>query len=420
MKTRAKVNLKQWLAVMIIALCMPLHGAYADLVIPDISGVVGIEGSDGDLLPAANVTIDLSLAVTGSWDSAGTGNGVYDPAKWAVVFKYNSINIPAGKTVTFSNHPSGAPVVWLVTGSVIIDGTVNLNGQNYTTNLYIPTKPGPGGFAGGKGLTGTPGFAGGGFGPGGANATNYTSASYASLGAGAAAGVLYGNQRIIPLIGGSGGGGEADYNRSGGAGGGALLIVASQNIAINGLIQALGGTGRTYFSDQVGGGSSGAIRLVADSIAGDGRLEAYARNGGAGRIRLETLSFSGLMNINPISPVNVPDEPLALWPTAAAPSLKVISIGAHDVPADPNGSPHTGELDFQMDNESISNIILEANNVPSDASVKVRIVPVNGNPVTETAIFNSGTDAVSTWVVSDVSLPVGPFVIQAHSINPTP
>jgi hypothetical protein len=89
----------------------------ADLVIPS-------DGSDGVFNPTANVEIALSQAVPGAWNSsnsANPGKGVYDSAKWAVVFKYASIDIPVGVTITFKNHPTHAPVVWLVQGSVTIN-----------------------------------------------------------------------------------------------------------------------------------------------------------------------------------------------------------------------------------------------------------------------------------------------------------
>ena len=93
--------------------------AHAQLSIPS-------DGSDGAFNPTTNVEIDLGLATTALWNSPGSGNGVYDTEKWAVVFKYSSVNIPAGVTVTFKNHPSYAPVVWLVQGNVTIAGELNL------------------------------------------------------------------------------------------------------------------------------------------------------------------------------------------------------------------------------------------------------------------------------------------------------
>jgi len=92
------------------------------------------DGSDGVLNITANTEIDLSQAVTGTWsdnNSANAGKGIYDPVKWAVVFKYSNVNIAAGATVTFKNHPSRAPVVWLVSDDATIDGEINLDGQTF-------------------------------------------------------------------------------------------------------------------------------------------------------------------------------------------------------------------------------------------------------------------------------------------------
>jgi len=121
--------------------------------------VPGANGSDGALNITTDTVIDLSQAVTGVWDAdntANAGKGVYDPDKWAVVFKYSSVTVAATKTVTFINHPSRAPVVWLVNGNVTINGTVSLNGANGANNnpsLMVPNlaEGGPGGFRGGSG-----------------------------------------------------------------------------------------------------------------------------------------------------------------------------------------------------------------------------------------------------------------------------
>jgi len=107
--------------------------------------------------------------VTGSWDannSANAGKGIYDAAKWAVVFKYTSVTIDAGATLTFTNHASRAPVVWLVSGNVTIAGNVRLNGASAVASPGL-AEPGPGGFRGGMSYF-TPGVAGSaGLGPGG-------------------------------------------------------------------------------------------------------------------------------------------------------------------------------------------------------------------------------------------------------------
>lgn len=128
-------------------------------------------GSDASLAPSgATYVVDLGEASTGDWEDAPAtpGKGVYDPERWAVVFKYSSINIPAGTTVTFRNHPSRAPVVWLVDGDATVAGTVNLDGSDGDTDLsrFQFSEPGPGGFRGGEtamaGLSHSSGF-----GPGG-------------------------------------------------------------------------------------------------------------------------------------------------------------------------------------------------------------------------------------------------------------
>ncbi len=417
MKTRAQHNRRRWLMAM--AVCLPLQMAQAELTIPGISGVAGVAGSDGNFAPTADVTLDLSLAKTAAWDAVSSGNGVYDPGKWAVVYKFNSVTIPNGKTLTFKNHPSGAPVVWLVTGDVIINGTIQLSGENANSQLR-PTIPGPGGFAGGNGVYQN--LASGGFGPGGGEGNTSDSASHASIGSGDSPGIIYGNSRILPLIGGSGGSGKQDIRvgiESGGAGGGAILIVCTKSLTINGKVYAQGGNNQDHYYGPSGGGSGGSVRLIAESLTGAGLIESTGRGGGGnGRIRMETLNFTGNVLTFPSVPVLTPDDPLVLWPPAAAPSIRVVSVGAKNAPTDPRGSPQTAEIDFQLDNETSSNIVLEAKNVQSDASVKVRIVPVYGLPITQTATFSNGTTALSTWVVNNVNLPEGAFVVQAHAVNP--
>ena len=164
-----------------------------------VLGLINVpsDGSDGAFNPVANVEVDLSQTVTGTWNQAGTGTGVYDAGKWAVVFKYSSVNIPAGVIVTFKNHPSRAPVVWLVQGNVTIAGAVSLDGQDCIGGdpqglARKLAESGPGGFRGGAApcvsLPGGPGL-----GPGGGS------------GNGATGSFGYGNAGLLPIIGGSGG-----------------------------------------------------------------------------------------------------------------------------------------------------------------------------------------------------------------------
>src|SRR2546426_2846781 len=219
------------------------------------------DGSDGYLNVDSNRTLDLSLSRSdrayAPQPDSSSGNGVYDARRWAVVFKYDSVRISG--TLGFKNHPSGAPVVWLVKGDVHIDGGIGLSGQG-DQGVVIST-PGPGGFGGGRGYQSptTPGS--GGLGPGGGV---YDPAQYGQGGSyGTSNGgspTTYGNNKILPLIGGSGGAGRQDAANGGGAGGGAILIVTDGTIFLNGSIVADGGSG----SGWGGSGSGGAIRLVAN------------------------------------------------------------------------------------------------------------------------------------------------------------
>ncbi len=130
-------SLSTWKAAAVLAalvLFVPV-AASGQLTIPS-------DGSDGAFNPTANTTVDLSQAITGTWNQPGTGAGVYDPSKWAVVFKYSEVNIPSGVTVSFTNHPSGAPVVWLVQNNVTVAGSVNLNGENASPHQGIPSRAG--------------------------------------------------------------------------------------------------------------------------------------------------------------------------------------------------------------------------------------------------------------------------------------
>ena len=105
---------------------------------------VGSDGSDGAFAPVASIQIDLSAADT------GPGTGHYDPDRWAVIFNYTSVDIPNGVIVSFANHPSGAPVVWLVGGDANIAGAVSLDGENQTAGAARPAIAGPGGSGAGE------------------------------------------------------------------------------------------------------------------------------------------------------------------------------------------------------------------------------------------------------------------------------
>ncbi len=401
------------LLLSVAILCVASGVGLADIVVP------GADGSDGAFNPSSNPTVvDLSQAVTAAWDtpSPDPGKGVYDPEKWAVVFKYSSINIPSHVTVYFTNHPSRAPVIWLVSGDVSINGVVNLNGAQ--TAGAAAAEPGPGGFRGGAGFLNSVGSLGScGFGPGGGlfmSGCWGSGGSYASAGGGTA-GATYGNERALPLIGGSGGAGYCSQTSGGGAGGGGILIACAKTITLTGYIYAIGGVGSG------GGGSGGAIRLVAETVSGGGWLRAYGNsgsgNGGNGRIRVEANTISLSDPGSPGFTQDVVGTTATLWPAATAPVARAISFGPSPVSADPTARFDFPWADVMISDEAEQTLVIECRNVPLDWDVKVRVTPKSGTAFMVDAAYVSGDESLSTWQAA-FALPNGFSAIQVRASKP--
>lgn len=370
-------------------------------------------GTDGALVVTSGTrTIPLGAAPTGNWEDAGDGRGIYDPEKWAVVFKYSSVSITAGATVNFANHPSGAPVVWLVDGDVTIAGFVNLDGKpGGATTLFA--EPGPGGFKGGAG-GGNGGSATSGFGPGGGQRGNGGGGgSYGTRGQDSQglAGLVYGTDDIVPLIGGSGGGPRG--NQGGGAGGGGILIVATGTIYLDfnsAGIYARGGSGQVSVPGP-GGGSGGAIRLVCDRYrtqvnsvldargGGGSSSQGSVNFGGMGRIRIEANHNEGLIATTPPASFAAVGSVARIWPEPSEPRIEAVSLGNQSVPADPRGVFTLGNTDIQLSDNVPAIITINAANVPVNSYVEVRVVPVTQNQteIRTQANFISGDFASSTW-----------------------
>jgi len=389
-----KPHLKARLAALALAFTAVVPSMRAQISVPYA------DGSDGALNITSSTNVDLSQAGSGSWTntSAKPGFGTYDPTQWAVVFKYSNVVISSGATVTFSNHITHAPVVWLVSGNVTINGNLNLDGQAASSDPVNLPEPGPGGFRGG----GSPTYgAGPGFGPGGGSING--NGSYNGS---------YGNPQIIPLIGGSGGGGSIINNINGTAGGGAILIAATGTITVNGYCHADGGTATGYD----GIGSGGAIRLVANTITGNnGKIEALS----GGRIRLEANSVGGTITINPTTAGVAPASPATIFPAPNAPTVKVVSVyGITNGLADPKAimSASPGLDDVTLVTTNTVNIQLQTQNFPTNGTVTVYIKPRNnGSQTTLTASFVSGNTNSALWQVN-ASLPYPAHtVIQARA-----
>ncbi len=381
----------------------------ADINIPS-------DGSDGALNITQNTEIDLSLAVTGQWNdsnAANAGKGVYDPNQWAVVFKYSSVNVGPGATVTFKNHPSHAPVVWLVGGDIVISGTVSVDGRGYnTSNPLSPNEPGPGGFRGGAISPLSTGK--GGYGPdGGRPIDNFGGEnSY-----GGNYGVSYGNPDLAPLIGGSGASGiPGGYlgRGAGASGAGALLIATSKSVLIEGQIRALGGytiDSRGALGAQVSKGGDGAIRIVGDTIQGGGQI-----NAGSGRIRTEANSLSARLTLTPNTIGVPPGLNPQIWPIESAPRAFIRSVHTAPVPNNPLAGVETA-TDLNIQTNGALKVTIETRNFPPNGAVTLRVIPKYGAFYDVAAGFANGGFSNATWSAT-TTLPQGFCVLQAHATSP--
>lgn len=411
----------------------------------------GSTGADGALNPSSNV--EILLPPSG-------------------VLNYTSISIPPNVTVTFKRNALNTPVQLLVSGSATIQGTIDVRGGNAAptgtagdSNLLddgLPGLGGPGGFDGGRGgkayIDGSTNYNGGvGLGPGGGRGGLNHSRAYNGYcvfgryydtvpeGLGAAYAAIgadpdnaypcnytpaqpYGSSAIQPLIGGSGGGGGAANpslsGSGGGGGGGAILIAVSETINLTGTVVAdggsgggVGGVGGVWLQGAGGGGSGGAIRLVATSITGNGFLYArggcnvtlgcrsYDSQGSVGRIRLEadTISFTGTST--PARTTDVPG-PVAL---PNPPGIRITAIAGTPVPEQPTG---TKDVTFATAPQNPAKVDFATTNIPPGNTIKLRVMPANGDPVEALSPAITGTTANGTASVN-INLPTGASTLQA-------
>lgn len=389
--------------------------AFAQIIVP------GADGSDGAFNPTSNITIDLSLAPDGAWDGPNTspGNGVYDDAKWAIVFRYSSVNIPAGVTVAFRprnyaelpGKNGNPPVVWLVSGPVTIGGLLHMDPIGGADSAGFAIS-GPGGFRG----SGTNYFTGG-LGPGG----------HAGVGGGGApegqfaSGRAYGNARNLPLIGGSGGGSPSS-GQYGGRAGGALLLVSTGTMTLNGQIRSLGQPSASGNP----GGSGGAIRLICNRLEGTGNIRTAQPAAYEGRIRIEANQFA-LGDIGqPVASFGLPGATAQLWPDDATdPSVRVVSLSSIPIPANPAARFDFPAADLNIETGSGQQLLIEAKNIPTGSdppgvqawNVRARVVPRGSTAFTVNATFSSGNYATSLWTAT-LSLPNGTSAVQVRASIP--
>lgn len=217
------------------------------------------------------------------------------------VLNCTTVSIASPAQLYFTKNARNTPAYILATGDVTIGGTIYVHGEDSVARQGA--NGGPGGYAGGQGGSNPANGSGPGGGKGGWGGNEPLPPGKLLRGGGGygtggdpavTGGSVYGNPLLIPLIGGSGGGGADEIalsNQFGGAGGGGALLVAS-NTRITfaqqqNSIWARGGGTSTGF----GGGSGGAVRLVAPIIAGNAKISVYGPSrGGYGRIRMDALT----------------------------------------------------------------------------------------------------------------------------------
>lgn len=360
------------------------------------------DGSDGIFAPPTNIVVDLAQAVTGTWDddnTANSGKGIYDPSKWAIIFKYQSVDIPAGALVTFLNHPSRAPVVWLIQSNAVIDGVVSLNGQPGSDDSFyktFPVEPGPGGYRGGASSVIGNGV---GLGPAGGGHAGY-------LG-------IYGNPQILPLIGGSGGGG-INSAASGEGGSGAILIAAASNLTLNGTVKA----NSSLSPLSIYRASGGAIKIITETLLGTGTIEALGYPGvsGNGRIRIEANSISQNILSSPETIAVPPADPPIIWPADNAPSVRIASVSGINSPADPT-APLVNQADIAIATNGAVAVVVETKNFPVSGLVQLRYAYKYGDAYWVSVPYQGGTFTQATWSV-DLTLNGGFSTLQARATVP--
>jgi hypothetical protein len=336
------------------------------------------------------------------------------------IFHATTVDVAAGVSLNFTPNSFNTPVYILATGAVNVAGFINLNGGTGTN--IIGGAGGPGGFQGGDpGSFGVD--PGDGQGPGGGLGGTLTqvtdgagSGSYASKGFESNStikGLTYGSPLLIPLIGGSGGGGAEGSPGVGGSGGGGAILVASDieiSILSTGTINANGGN--TPHGSARQAGSGGAVRLVAPKVSGSGKINCASRwvNGlfygntqperyaGAGRIRIDTIDRTMLsFTFYPIGFTSVGAN-MVVFPTPQ-PRLDITEVAGQAVTLDTTNAVFV-DLPFNADPNRTVTVRAEDFN----KAVKIAIVlqPSSGSRIIYEDTIDNSTNNPATKAINVV------------------
>jgi hypothetical protein len=360
-----------------------------------------------------------SSGVDGALSITAPGVTYFNPAAMGLtkntnIFNFTTITIATGSTLKFWEGVFHGPVFLLASGDVLINGTIDITGDN-------SPGPTPSGAQQGIAFAGSGGYSGGlggihgdskhaalpGNGPGGGAPGDINSSSTYAVG-----GTFSGDQFLVPLVGGSGGGGvnyNGEFGSQGGAGGGAILIASSTKITLdslskggnNGYILATGGYGGSYTC----GGSGGAVRLVSNSVLTANAGNIYVQGGGGAcksgagsiglvRIEADSTNFTS-SNIGGGGAALQLSVPYALnLPTAPLPIISVTSIGGIAINANPFSFP-----DATINTSSPVPVVITATNVPLTSTVTMYLLSDTG-PNQTIPVTLTGTNTASTATVN--------------------
>lgn len=304
------------------------------------------------------------------------------------VFHCTTVNVVANSTLNFQGNVANTPIYILATGDINIDGIVEVNGAagvGSTGGLA-----GPGGFDGGNGSSAGQPEPGQGFGPGGGRNGNARGpeqnggfdpnavghAQYASTAISRPFnGPVYGNNILIPLIGGSGGG--AAGGLPGGGGGGAILFASNTKVVCNGIIGASGA-----HAGNAGAGSGGAIRIVSPQVEGTGMIfllggavvnSNTATAAGAGKIRIDTLVRSFDFSYSQRASLSIGKNMVVFPPNL--PKIEVIEAAGEAI--DPNANLPV-LVTIPPGSASLQPVKVRITNFAGTAQLKVVLTPENG------------------------------------------
>jgi hypothetical protein len=236
----------------------------------------------GSFTAAGTVVFDTDALTYG-----GLPGGVVDSG--VAVFAFSSVTVPVGTGILAIGS---RPLAVVSSTTIVIDGTVDLDGENSQDQTSLTPAAGAGGGAGGASPGSNPGSGPGGGQPGtirgGSGGGGFGGAGGAGGPSdGGAGGPVYGDL-LAAIQGGSGGASgtsdEGGQTAGGGGAGGGLVLTASTSITVgaSGVVTANGGHGAVSDFGASGGGSGGGIVLVAPSVVNDGVVRANGGDGGQG------------------------------------------------------------------------------------------------------------------------------------------